>query len=286
VQPATARTLEGMADLRVRDLMVALDTAYPPRLAADWDAVGLTCGDPDDTVERVLFAVDPVMSVVDEAIETGAQLIVTHHPLFLRGVHSVAATDAKGRLVHRLVSNGIALFSAHTNADHANPGVSDALAAALGLVVQRPLVWQEGDPAGVGTGRVCELADSVTLEQFAEHVAVSLPGTRHGVRVAGDPQREIRTVAVCGGAGDAFLREAAGLDAYVTSDLRHHRAQDHLSESTCALIDVAHWASEWPWLEQAATALRSGAAVRGGSVATNVSTHPTDPWTAHLGSTS
>jgi dinuclear metal center YbgI/SA1388 family protein len=275
-----------MADLRVRDLVDALEASYPPRLAADWDAVGLACGDPDADVSRVLFAVDPVMSVVDEAIETGAQLIVTHHPLFLRGVHSVAATDAKGRLVHRLISNGIALFSAHTNADHANPGVSDALAAALGLVVQRPLVRQEGDPARVGTGRVCELAESVTLEQFAEHVAVSLPGTRHGVRVAGDPQREIRTVAVCGGAGDAFLREAAGCDAYVTSDLRHHRAQDHLADSACALIDVAHWASEWPWLEQAATALRSGAALRGGTVATHVSTHPTDPWTAHLGSTS
>ena len=275
-----------MADLRVRDLVGALDTAYPPRLAADWDAIGLTCGDPDDSVERVLFAVDPVMSVVDEAIDSGAQLIVSHHPLFLRGVHSVAATDAKGRLVHRLVSNGIALFSAHTNADHANPGVSDALAGALGLVVLRPLAPQKDEDSGVGTGRLCELVEPVTLEQFAEQVAASLPATRHGVRVAGDPQRTIRTVAVCGGAGDAFLCEAAGADAYVTSDLRHHRAQDHLADSACALIDVAHWASEWPWLEQAATALRSGAAVGGGTVATKVSTHPTDPWTAHLGSTS
>jgi len=274
-----------MADLRVRDLVDALDTAYPPRLAADWDAVGLTCGDPDDPVERVLFAVDPVMSVVDEAIEIGAQFIVTHHPLFLRGVHSVAATDAKGRLVHRLVSKGIALFSSHTNADHANPGVSDALAGALGLIVLRPLVRHEGESSDVGTGRLCELVEPVTLEQFAEQVAASLPATRHGVRVAGDSQRTIRTVAVCGGAGDAFLREAAEADAYVTSDLRHHRAQDHLADSACALIDVAHWASEWPWLEQAAAALRSGAALRGGTVATNVSMHPTDPWTAHLGST-
>ena len=282
---ATGRTLAGMVDLRIRDLVDALDTAYPPRLAADWDAIGLTCGDPDDTVERVLFAVDPVMLVVDEAIEIGAQFIVTHHPLFLRGVHSVAATDAKGRLVHRLVSNGIALFSAHTNADHANPGVSDALAGALGLMVVRPLVRQKGEASDVGTGRLCELVEPVTLEHFAGQVAASLPATRHGVRVAGDPQRTIRTVAVCGGAGDAFLCEAAGADAYVTSDLRHHRAQDHLADSACALIDVAHWASEWPWLEQAATALRSGAALRGGTVATKVSTHPTDPWTAHLGST-
>lgn len=274
-----------MGDLCVDDFVDALDDAYPPRFAAEWDAVGLACGDPDATVNRVLFAVDPVMSVVDEAIAEGVQLIVTHHPLFLRGVHSVAANDAKGRIVHRLISNGIALYSAHTNADHANPGVCDALAQALGLVVVRPLVPLEGAPAGVGTGRIGELAEAVTLEQFAEHVAARLPQTHHGVRVAGDPQRSVRTVAVCGGAGDAFLSAAAGADAFVTSDLRHHRAQDHLAADACALIDIAHWASEWPWLEQAAAVVRAAAAVRGGTVVTHVSTHPTDPWTAHLGRT-
>lgn len=274
-----------MGDLRVRDIVDGLEEAYPPRLAAEWDAIGLACGDPDARVSRVLFAVDPVMSVVDEALAEGVQLIVTHHPLFLRGVHSVAATDAKGRIAHRLISNGIALYSAHTNADHANPGVCDALAAALGLVVVRPLVPLAGEPAGVGTGRIGQFAEAVTLEQFAEHVAVSLPQTHHGVRVAGDPQRLVRTVAVCGGAGDAFLPAAAGADAYVTSDLRHHRAQDHLTGDSCALIDIAHWSSEWPWLEQAAAGVRAAAAVRGGTVATHVSTHPTDPWTAHLGST-
>ncbi len=274
-----------MGEICVRDIVGALDEAYPPRLAAEWDSVGLACGDPDASVTRVLFAVDPVMSVVDEALAEGAQLIVTHHPLFLHGVHSVAATDTKGRIVHRLISSGVALYSAHTNADHAKPGVCDALAEALGLVVVRPLVQLEGESAGVGTGRIGELAEAVTLEQFAEHVAVSLPHTHHGVLVAGDPQRPVRTVAVCGGAGDAFLPAAAGADAYVTSDLRHHRAQDHLTADACALIDIAHWASEWPWLEQAAAVVRTAAAVRGGSVATHVSTHPTDPWTAHLGST-
>lgn len=272
-------------ELRVRDVVEALDDAYPPRLAAHWDAVGLACGDPDVPVNRVLFAVDPVMSVVDEAIAEGVQLIVTHHPLFLRGVHSVAATDAKGRIVHRLISNGIALYSAHTNADHANPGVCDALAQALGLVVVRPLVHLDGEAAGVGTGRIGELVESVTLEQFAEHVTMSLPQTHHGVRVAGDPQRSVRTVAVCGGAGDSFLSAAAGADAFVTSDLRHHRAQDHLTDEACALIDVAHWASEWPWLEQAAAVVRAASAACGGTVTTHVSTKPTDPWTAHLGST-
>ena len=269
----------------VADVVATLEARYPPGLAADWDAVGLTCGDPDASVRRVLFAVDPVTAVIDEALMLQADMIVTHHPLFLHGVHSVAAVDHKGRLVHALVSHGMALFSAHTNADHAEPGVSDALAAALGLTGCRPLVPEPGSPA-LGTGRVGTLEREVTLVEFAQRVSDVLPATRHGVRVAGEETRKVRTVAVCGGAGDAFLADAAAsADVYVTSDLRHHRAQDHLVEGGCALVDVAHWASEWPWLPVAAEELRGDLAARGSTVDVHVSTIPTDPWTLHLGST-
>jgi len=261
-----------------------MEARFPQGLAADWDAVGLACGDPDATVTRVLLAVDPVMAVVDEALLLQADLLITHHPLFLRGVHSVAALDHKGRVVQALVSHGISLFSAHTNADHADPGVSDALANVLGLVGVRPLVPEPGD-AAVGTGRVGSLPEPMTLDAFAEVVARALPATSHGVRVAGDGARLVSTVAVCGGAGDAFLSDAAGAaDVYVTSDLRHHRAQDHLVDGGCALIDVAHWASEWPWLPVAAAALRADLAALGSTVEVHVSTIPTDPWTRHLGS--
>jgi dinuclear metal center YbgI/SA1388 family protein len=116
-----------------------LEELYLPSLAASWDRVGLVCGDPADSVASVLFAVDPVAVVVDEAIERGVDLLVTHHPLYLRGTSSVAATTAKGSVVHRLIRAGVGLHVAHTNADHASPGVSDALATALGLVDLRPL---------------------------------------------------------------------------------------------------------------------------------------------------
>jgi dinuclear metal center YbgI/SA1388 family protein len=232
----------------------------------------------------VLFAVDPVISVVDEALMVQADLVITHHPLFLHGVHSVAALDHKGRVVQTLVSHGIALLAAHTNADHADPGVSDALAFALGLEDTRPLV-PEFDGSAEGTGRIGLLAQPTTLGDFADIVARSLPATHHGVRVAGDANAVVRTVAVCGGAGDAFLSAAAEqADVYVTSDLRHHRAQDHLVDGGCALIDVAHWASEWPWLPVAADALRGDLAAVGATVEVHVSTIPTDPWTRHLGS--
>ncbi len=108
-----------------------LDARYPPSWADEWDRVGLVVGDPAAPVRRALLAVDCVPETVDEALGAGVDLIVVHHPLLLRGVHSVATTTYKGAIVHRLIGAGVALFVAHTNADVARPGVSDALAARL-----------------------------------------------------------------------------------------------------------------------------------------------------------
>jgi dinuclear metal center YbgI/SA1388 family protein len=128
------------------DVVALLHRRYDPRTADGWDRVGLVCGDPDDPVEQVMFAVDPVRAIVDEAISDGVQLLVTHHPLFLSGVHGVAADTYKGQVVHRLIRAGIGLLAAHTNADNARPGVSDAIAAALGLVDLQPLEPLDHEP--------------------------------------------------------------------------------------------------------------------------------------------
>jgi dinuclear metal center YbgI/SA1388 family protein len=246
--------------------------------------VGLVCGDPGAEVGRVLFAVDPVQAVVDEAVAWGADLVVTHHPLYLRGVTSVAATGFKGRVVHELIRAGIGLHVAHTNADHADPGVSDALAEAVGLRVLGPLVADPTDPAGRrGSGRIGVLEPPLTLSAFAAQVAAGLPATATGVRVAGDGDRMITRVAVCGGSGDSFLAEAraAGVDAYVTADLRHHPVSEATEASPLALVDAAHWATEWPWLRLAERGLTEAAAGHGWQLETRVSHLVTDPWTAH-----
>jgi dinuclear metal center YbgI/SA1388 family protein len=125
--------------VRLSDVVAVLEDLYPPSWAESWDAVGLVCGDPDAPVRRVLLAVDPVEAVVREAVVGGYDLLLTHHPLYLRGTTSVAATDPKGRAVHALVRAGCALHVAHTNADVADPGVSDALAARFDLRDLRPL---------------------------------------------------------------------------------------------------------------------------------------------------
>ncbi len=261
-------------------MVEVLDRLYDPGWAADWDAVGLVCGDPDAEVSRVLFAVDPVLEVVDEALAWNADLIVAHHPLFLRGVHGVAATTPKGQVVHRLLTAGVALHVCHTNADAADPGVSDALAAALGLTGLRPLDPRP-EPPGVGVGRVGALPRPERLDAFGRRVAAALPATAHGVRVAGDLAREVSTIAVCGGAGDSYLDAVRrlGVDAYVTADLRHHPASEAGQHADApALVDVSHWASEWPWLADAARRLADGLRGLGTTVETRVSTTCTDPW--------
>jgi dinuclear metal center YbgI/SA1388 family protein len=261
----------------VGDVVEVLEAAYPPALAESWDAVGLVCGDPAERVDRVLVCVDPVESTVDEALAMEAGLVLAHHPLLLRGVHGVPASTPKGSLVHRLIRGGAGLYCAHTNADSASPGVSDALADALGLTVVGPLV--PGEDGVTGIGRICELPEPEPFRVFVERVAAALPATAAGVRGAGDPDRRMRTVAVSGGAGDSYLGAVArlGVDAYVTADLRHHPASEHAAlPGAPALVDVAHWASEWPWCEQAAAILRDAF---GGNVDITVSTLRTDPWT-------
>nr|WP_216217100.1 Nif3-like dinuclear metal center hexameric protein [Amycolatopsis aidingensis] len=262
----------------VSDVIAALETAYPPALAESWDAVGLVCGDPAEPADRVLVCVDPVEETVAEAEEVGARLIVAHHPLLLRGVHGVAADTAKGRLVHRMIRAGIALYCAHTNADSASPGVSDALAETIGgLRVLRPLAPHADGVTGIG--RICELTEPEPFGVFVRRVAEALPDTRPGVTGAGDPERVLRTVAVSGGAGDSYLGQAtaAGVDAYVTADLRHHPAGEHLGAPgpVPALVGLTHWASEWPWCGQAANVIESAGA---GTVDIRVSTRCTDPW--------
>ncbi len=369
------------------DLRGVLDAWFDPRWAEPWDAVGLVCGDPDVGVTRVLLAVDAVPATVAEAVETGAQLLFTHHPLLLTGVHGVPADDPKGSLVHRMIRSGVAHFVAHTNADVADPGVSDALARRIGLNELRPLdVQHDADaaklvvfvpddavpavidalagagagrignyercawttkglgsflpldgatptigtvgeieqlaetrvemivPAGRreaviaamraahpyeevafdllvqaplptrrGTGRVGELSEPMSLRAFTSHAARVLPATAWGVRAAGDPDRVVRTVAVCGGSGAAQAASARthGADVLLTADLKHHATLEETAErgpEGIALVDAAHWATEAPWLDEVAARLRQHF---GTSVDVSVSTHVTDPWTLH-----
>lgn len=262
----------------VADVCAAVERLWPSAGAEPWDAVGLVVGDPAARVHRILLAVDAVLDTVDEAVAARADLLLVHHPLLLRGVTSVAEDRAKGAIVARLIRSGCALLAAHTNADIVATGTSAVLADRLGLVGAAPV-----DPRGEGTvgiGRVGDLAEPLTLGSLASRLVDLLPDTATGVRVAGDADRAIRRVAICAGAGDAYLTHPAvlGADVFVTADLRHHPASEAVENARVArgpaLIDVSHWASEWVWLDVAAREL--SAALPG--VEVSVSDLRTDPW--------
>lgn len=267
---------------------------YPPHLAASWDSSGLVCGRLQAPVEHVHFAVDAISATAQEAVNLGAGLLITHHPLLLRGTSFIPDSDYKGNVLHTLIEGGCGLLGAHTNADAAVAGVNEALCEALNLQGCEPLTDQQqqelaGEEYCVGTGRVGVLARPLTLQELSEELAAALPATAGGLRVAGSPQKLIRRVALCGGAGDSLFEavRASEADVYITADLRHHpasefREQELVRGTDTALIDCSHAASESLWLNRAAERLQETLAGQGYSIEISVSSLNTDPWDFHV----
>ncbi|MCS5487686.1 Nif3-like dinuclear metal center hexameric protein [Curtobacterium flaccumfaciens pv. beticola] len=261
----------------LRELQAVIEDLWPAAGAESWDSVGLVSGRADQPIEHVHLAVDAVPATAHEAVEAGADLLLTHHPLLLRGVTTIDESTVKGNVLATLVRGGTALLAAHTNADVVTTGTSAVLADRLGLVDQRPLE-PAADPA-TGLGRVGTLPAPTTLGALARALVDLLPPTATGVRVSGDFDRPVRTVALCAGAGDSLLGNPAvrAADVYVTSDLRHHPASEFREQALLgdgpALVDTSHWATEWLWLDVAAEQLRRAVGVR-----VTVSELRTDPW--------
>ncbi len=184
----------------VGDVLGWIEDAYPPALAESWDRIGLDCGDPAAAVGSVLLAVDLDDAVLDEAEASGAGLVITHHPLLLRGLHAVRTDEPKGRLLTRMIRGGVAHVAAHTNADAARDGVSDALADALGLVDVRPFVAAPSDP----------LDKLVTLvpEEHADGVRSAL--AEAGAGAIGDYEACSFTAS-----GTGRFRPLAGADPFI-----------------------------------------------------------------------
>ena len=262
--------------LPLSQLLTTFESLWPISGAEEWDRPGLTTGGANQQISKVLLCVDVTREVLAEAKATSCDLVISHHPLLLKGVNFLSEDQLKGELVAFAVRNSIALYSAHTNADIVVGGVSDVLAQTLGLTSSVPLV-ETG--AGIGHGRIGKLKVTQKLSEFAKFVALQLPETNAPVRVAGDLDLVIDTVAVVGGAGDSFIPAAAasGAQVLVTSDLRHHVTLDAVSDPSAplALIDVSHYAAESLWLEPTRKVLAEAFP----RVSFTVSQVSTDPWT-------
>ncbi len=254
-----------------------LESLWPSSGAEDWDVPGLVVGSPEHPVGSIHLMVDATLDSIAEAVEGGADLIVAHHPLLLRGVTTVAESTYKGRVIADLIRGGVALYSAHTNADVVPTGTSAQLANLLELTDQSTLT--ESATPGHGLGRVGTLPAPMSVYELAVKIGEFLPQTAVGPVVAGDAESMVSTVSVCAGAGDSLLDNPAVLssDVYITSDLRHHPASEAREQAALvggpSLINISHFAAEWLWLDQAAAELEKAT-----GLSVTVSDVNTDPW--------
>lgn len=238
------------------DALKVFEKLWPTQLAEDWDVVGLVTGSTSQPIKKVLLTVDVTSDVVEHAKEVGAELIFAHHPMLLRGVTSLAEDTAKGNVLAELVRSNIAVYSAHTNADSVESGTSAVLAKALGLSGSKPLQPLTNSQQGIG--QIGSLDSSITLGELANKLNEILPPTATGVRVAGAFDKQVHKIALCAGAGDSYSLAALdqGAEVFITSDLKHHNAQEILELAKArglefALVDISHWAAEFVWLETA-----------------------------------
>lgn len=213
-----------------------LDERIPFASKMDFDNVGLLAGETEKEVKRVICALDITDDVIEEAIEIGADLIVSHHPLIFHALKSVRSDDLVGRKILALAKNGIAGICMHTNLDAAAGGVNDALIRALGVSDARPL-GGEGAMSRIGS-----LTESVCFADFLKSTKEAL--SANGLRYI-DAGRPVKTVGCCGGSGGDFLELAlaAGCDVFVTADLRHDRFLA-AKEYGINLIDGGHFSTE------------------------------------------
>ena len=231
---------------RVKDIVKTLNLEAPFRLAESWDNVGLLVGSPDQEVTSILIGLDPTNTLIEEALTSDANTVVTHHPVIFQPLSSINTADPGGKLLEKALTNRIAIIGCHTNLDSAADGVSDILAAKLGLRELSPLLPSaEKEFSGTGLGRIGCFSVPVSATVFMERVleVLNLPS----VQIAGKVPKTIKTVAVCGGSGSDLAAEALarGADIYLSAEIKHNIAIWAIENSFC-VIDGTHFATEKP----------------------------------------
>ena len=221
--------------MKAIDLVRPIEEMAPLYEQEKWDNCGFSVGDPRAEVSKALVALDCTEAVVDEAIECGADIIITHHPLIFGGVKKISPQNQLGRIIYKAIQNGIAIYAAHTNMDKAAGGVSCIMADKLQMQERESLT---PDNFGI-VGRLPEEMEVVEFVDMVKKVfGVDI------VRVSKPLEGKIGKVAVCGGSGKPFIGDALGKGAqvYVTGDISYH---EFYAEEGFMLVDIGHYSSEY-----------------------------------------
>jgi dinuclear metal center YbgI/SA1388 family protein len=257
----------------VAKLAEIIEKRYPKTLALEWDVVGLITSNSQIEVKKILLTIDVTPEVVSQAIAESVDLLISHHPLILDQEESTDIQEKRIELKMLLEQNSIGLYCIHTNADIAEGGVNDALAAKIGLIKVKRFGQEQ-------MGRIGELKENLNLETFINLLKNNLPKTKGALQVSGNLENHVLKVAVCGGSGSSLLSEVRQTDAdvFVTADLKHHAISDNKVMNGPALISISHWASEWLWLPELKKQLETDFSQSNFDVNILISEIVTDSW--------
>ncbi len=224
--------------MKVREITSAIEAFAPLSIQENWDNSGLIIGSPEQEVHGILLGFDCTAELVDEAVERGADMVVTHHPLIFGGLKKIAPEDPVGLAVLKAAAAGVAVYAAHTTADKVLAGVSGAMARRLGLKDIQVLDEESG---GYGLGAVGNLPEPMGGVEFIEYVKSTF-----GLKVARCsrvPDVPVRRVAMCGGSGGSLIGNArkAGAQAYLCGDISYHH---FFTTKNFMVIDIGHFEGE------------------------------------------
>lgn len=228
--------------MKCKEIMKVLEANWPPEYALDWDNVGLLVGRKEKEVRRICVTLDVTDEALEQALEMGADLIISHHPLIFSGIKQINSSTFLGRRILKLAGNDIAYYAMHTNFDVM--GMAQLNQASIGLLNPSVLnVTVKEEQREEGIGRVGTLPEEMTLGRFAEYVKERLHLPQ--VLVYGDTERRVRTAAISGGSGKSAIKPAvaAGAHVLVTGDIDYHTGIDAVADGL-AVIDAGHYGTE------------------------------------------
>jgi dinuclear metal center YbgI/SA1388 family protein len=224
--------------MTITDVTQYLESIAPLDLQEDYDNAGLLTGDPEWECRGILCTLDVTANVIAEAVARNCNCIVAHHPVIFRGLKKITGGSHVEKAIIAAIKNDVAIYASHTNLDNIIEGVNGKIADRIGLANRQVLA--PGRP-GIGSGLVGELAESLPVGAFLKLLKekFNLELIKHT-----EGNRPIKRVAVCGGAGSFLISRAlaAGVDAFVTSDVKYHEFFG--AEGRMLLCDIGHYESE------------------------------------------
>ncbi len=230
--------------VKINEIINIMEGLAPLNLKESYDNVGFMVGDREKEVTKVLVALDCTIKVIEEAKELGAQLILTHHPLLFIKPKTITTDSLQGKKLMKLIENGIALYSSHTNWDTVKGGLNDEFVKILGFQESKIIEVAPSDPTA-GVGRIVQLKEETTLEKIIKGIKDKFK--IQNLRYSGELNKKVRTIALVNGSGEDYLQQAydLGAELLITGDTTYHFVSDY-EEMGLAVIDIGHFNSEWP----------------------------------------